>query len=398
MRHQFAFLRKLAYTVGMLLESDDFRTPGHLLEYLLREKGWSQRLLAVVLGMDETGVNRIVANKRPIDAPLALTLEEVFHVPAERFLDLQKSYDLALARIEVKPDPERATRARLYGDLPVSDMIKRGWIKAKDIRDPLVRPELMRFFQANRIEDIEILPHAAKKTNVNTTATPAQLAWLYRVKQIASGMLVARYAPSSAASAIAKLKPLLSAAEEARKVPRVLGEHGIRFLIVEALPSSKIDGVCFWLNEISPVVALTMRFDRIDNFWFVLRHELEHVHQRHGVDTTTTMLDAELEGERAGTGSGVDEEERVANEAAADFCVPKKMMDAFYTRKYPMFREDDIIAFSRMIKVHPGLIAGQLRHRTNKYHLFQNHLAKVRSIVTPNAITDGWGNLAPLGT
>jgi HTH-type transcriptional regulator/antitoxin HigA len=128
--------------------------------------GWSQRLLAIVLGMDETGVNRIVANKRPIDAPLALTLEEVFRVPAERFLDLQKSYDLALARIEVKPDPERATRARLYGDLPVSEMIKRGWIKAKDVRDPLVRSELMRFFQANRIEDIEILPHAAKKTSV----------------------------------------------------------------------------------------------------------------------------------------------------------------------------------------------------------------------------------------
>jgi HTH-type transcriptional regulator/antitoxin HigA len=50
-------------------------------------------------------------------------------------------------------------------------MIKRGWIKAKDVRDPLVRSELMRFFQANRIEDIEILPHAAKKTSVKWSAT-----------------------------------------------------------------------------------------------------------------------------------------------------------------------------------------------------------------------------------
>ncbi len=382
----------------MSIESDNFRTPGQLLEALLKERGWSQRLLAVVLDMDETGINRIVSNKRPVDAQLALSLEELFGVPAERFMDLQKNYDLALARIESRPDPERMTRARLFGDLPVAEMIRRGWIKAKDIRDvPAVRSELMRFFQVNRIEDIEVLPHAAKKTQVNAPATPAQLAWLRRVNQIASGMLVARYSPQSAISAISKLKQLLFAAEEARKVPRILAESGIRFLIVEALPASKIDGVCFWLNENAPVVALTTRFDRIDNFWFVLRHELEHVHQRHGLAKATTMLDAELEGDRAGTGSAVEEEERVANEAAADFCVPKKMMEAFYSRKAPLIREADIIAFSRMLKVHPGLIAGQLRHKTNQYHLWQNHLVKIRSVVAPNAITDGWGDVAPLG-
>jgi HTH-type transcriptional regulator/antitoxin HigA len=383
---------------GMPLEIDDFRTPGHLLEALIKERGWSQRLLAVLLEMDETGLNRIVANKRPIDAQLALNLEELFAVPAEQFLNVQKKYDLAVARIENRPDPERATRAHLFGGLPVAEMIKRGWIKAKDIREvDAVRSELMRFFQVNRIEDIEILPHAAKKTQVNTPPTSTQLAWLYRVKQIASGMLVARYSPEAVISAISKLKQLLFAAEEARKVPRILAECGIRFLVVEALPSSKIDGVCFWLNERSPVVALSTRFDRIDNFWFVLRHELEHVIRRHGLASSTTMLDTELEGERAGTSDTVQDEERVANEAAADFCVPKKMMDAFYSRKAAVVREADIIAFSRMIKVHPGLIAGQLRHRTGKYHLWQNHLVKIRSIVSPNAITDGWGDLAPLG-
>jgi HTH-type transcriptional regulator/antitoxin HigA len=47
--------------------------------------------------------------------------------------------------------------------------------------------------------------------------------------------------------------------------------------------------------------------------------------------------------------------------------------------------------------VHPGLIAGQLRRRLNRYDRFGNHLVKVRSIIAPNAITDGWGNVAPLG-
>src|SRR3984957_20250219 len=311
----------------MQMKSDEFRSPSQLIDALLKEKGWTNRVLAIVLGMDETAVSRIVNGKRAIDADLAVTLEEAFAVPAEHFLELQQSYDLAQARLSAKHDPVRETRAHLFGKLPVAEMIKRGWISAKDVKDPMVQPELVRFFGVNQIEDIEILPHAAKKTQINMDATPVQLAWLYRVKKIASEMLVARYATYGATQAISKLKPLLAAPEEARKVPRILAEHGIRFLIVESLPSAKIDGVCFWLNDVSPVVALSMRFDRIDNFWFVLRHEIEHVYRRHGL--AAMMLDAELEGDRAGTGADVTDEERVANEAGADFCVPKKMMDAF---------------------------------------------------------------------
>lgn len=380
----------------MALENSDFRTPGQLLTALLEDRGWSQRTLAIVLGMDETGVSRIVADNRPIDAKLAVILEDVFEEPAERFLGLQKTFDLAQARITARPDHGRAIRAKIFGELPIAEIAKRGWINVPDIRVVKnVETELMRFFGVTHLKDIEILPHAAKKTAVSSNPTPTQLAWLYRVKKIAKEMLVARYSPQSVLSAVPKLSALLSAPEEARKVPRILAESGVRFLIVETLPSGKIDGVCFWLNDAAPVIALSMRFDRIDNFWFVLRHELEHVIRLHG--RTAMMLDAELEGENAGIGEKVSEEERLANEAAADFCVPRKMMEAFIARKSPIFREADILAFARMIRIHPGLIAGQLRYRTGHYDRFGNHLAKVRSIITPNAITDGWGDVAPLG-
>lgn len=370
----------------------EYKTPGQLIEALLADRKWTKRVLAIVLDMDETGINRLVADKRPVDAAMALTLEEVFQVPAERFLELQRDYDLAKARIVARPDPGRATRARLYGDLPVTDMIKRGWIDAKDVRDPVVESELARFFGTNRVEDIEILPHSAKKTEVSAPATPAQLAWLYRVKKIASEMLVSRYTPQSGAALIQKLKQLLLSPEEARKVPRLFAEAGIRFLIVETLPGAKIDGVCFWLNDRSPVVALTMRFDRIDNFWFVVRHEAEHVLREHG--KSLVMLDAELDGS---PDTDQPEEERIANEAAADFCVPKKMMDAFVARKSPFFHDRDILAFAKMINVHPGLIAGQIRRRTNDYRRFGNYLVKVRAAVLPSAVVDGWGSVYPVG-
>ena len=91
--------------------------------------------MAIILGVDESGINKIVAGKRDVDAKLALLLSEVFSLPAEWFLELQKTYDLAKAKITHQPDPGRRTRARLFGDLPVSEMIKRGWLDAEDIRD-----------------------------------------------------------------------------------------------------------------------------------------------------------------------------------------------------------------------------------------------------------------------
>jgi len=150
----------------MALENSDFRTPGQLLAALLEERGWSQRILAIVLGMDKTGVSRIIADNRPIDAKLAVILEDVFEEPAERFLGLQKTFDLAQARIAARPDPGRATRAQLFGELPIAEMAKRGWINVPDIRVVKnVETELMRFFGVNCLKDIEILPHAAKKNS-----------------------------------------------------------------------------------------------------------------------------------------------------------------------------------------------------------------------------------------
>ena len=375
----------------MEINKNDFKTAGQLLEHLLKNKGWSNRVLAIVLGIDETGISKIISNSKAVTPDIAILLEEVFEISAQLFLSLQRDYDLAKARIEARPDEGRSTRAHIFSGLPVPEMIKRGWLDVSDIRDVSnVELALSKFFGVDSVEQIEILPHAAKKTMVSESTTAVQLAWLYRVKQIASEMIVGKYSNFSVRRAIELLKPLTSAAEEARKVPRILAECGIRFLIVEALPSSKIDGVCFWLNEESPVIGISARFDRIDNFWFVLRHELEHVLQEHGKSIIT--IDADMEG-----GSDlINEEEKVANIAAAEFCVPQKTMDSFIARKSPVFAERDILGVAATLRIHPGLIAGQLRYRTGRYDRFTNHLVKIRSIVAPSAVVDGWGDIAQI--
>jgi HTH-type transcriptional regulator / antitoxin HigA len=374
-----------------------YKTPGQFIQALLNSRGWTQRVLAIVLDIDESGLNKIVAGKRPIDADLALGLSQVFDVPAEEFLRLQKDYDLAMARLISQPDPGLSTRASLFGDLPTSDMIKRGWLTGvEDVRHVrAVESALCKFFGVSSVEEIEILPHAAKKTSVSSPATPAQLAWLYRVKQIAEQTLVAKYSREALVSAVTKFRSLLGSPEGTRKVPRMLAECGVRYVIVESLPGAKIDGVCLWLNDRSPVVGMSLRHDRIDNFWFVLRHECEHVIHNHG--RSAAMLDTDLEKERAGTGSSLPEEERIANEAAAEFCVPQSSLKKFIERKAPFFAERDILGFAKTFNVHPGLVAGQLQHKTERYELFRDHLAKVRSSIAPNAMIDGWGDVAPVG-
>ena len=374
---------------------NDCKTPGQLVEWLLSARGWNQKILSIVSGISQPTINKIITGKKKVDADLALLFGNVFNEEPEKFLDLQKTYDLAKARITSRPDPHLARRAYLFGDLPITEMVKRGWLEIDDIKNlGHVESALVQFFGVTSPDDIEILPHANKKTAVNTPPTPAQLAWIYRVRQIASDMLVAKYSQSSAQKAISHLKNLLFSAEEARKVPRILAESGIRFVIVESLPSTKIDGVCFWLNPNSPVIGMSLRYDRIDNFWFVLRHELEHVICGHG--QVAAMLDAELEGDRAGSGEDIAEEERIANQAAANFCVPSNSLERFIARKSPLFPDREILGFSRTMKIHPGLVAGQLQHRTRSYNRFRKHLVNIRHIVSPSAIVDGWGDVASI--
>lgn len=373
-------------------------TPGEYVESLLSQRGWTQRVLATVMSIEETAISKLIKNKRPINAELALALEAAFSVPAERFLGIQKDFELAEARRAAKPNPAAILRAQLIGALPIPEMIKRGWLDVPDLRDGTkLEAELIKFFNAESVADIEVLPHAAKKTYVSANTTPPQLAWLYRVKQMSSEMLAGPYTQFGARRAAELLRELTLSPESARKVPRMLSEAGIRFVVVESLPQAKIDGVCFWLNDESPVIGLSMRHDRIDNFWFVLRHELEHVIQGHGKGGGQIVVDSNLEGERAGVGPEVAEDERIANAAAAEFCVPQKTMDQFIARKAPFFAERDILGVAATLRVHPGLVAGQLQHRTGRYDRFRNHLVKMRSIVAPNALVDGWGDVAPVG-
>jgi HTH-type transcriptional regulator/antitoxin HigA len=364
--------------------------PGEFVREELEARGWSQRDLAYILGVPEQAVNLIVSGKRGISPDMAKALGQAFGVSAEYFANLQRAYEMSLAR---EPDPSIARRAMLQGRYPVREMIRRGWFEDTDIG--LLEAQMMRFFCKNDIASIAYMDHAAKKGDYSETTT-IQLAWLYRVRQLASEMVTAEYSEKRLRGVIDNLPRHMKDPEEVRHVPRILSECGVRYVIVETLPKANIDGVCFWLDG-SPVVGMSIRQDRIDNFWFVLRHELEHAlnHDGRG-DLNAERVDVDLEGDRAGTGDNLPPEERRANKAAADFCVPDAELESFYIRKYPFISERDVLGFAGRVQRHPGIVVGQLQRKMNRYDWLARYKVKIRQFLVSGSIIDGWGVCAPV--
>jgi HTH-type transcriptional regulator / antitoxin HigA len=357
--------------------------PGLYIKEEMEERGWSQRDLAFILGVSEQAINPILNGKRGISPEMAKALGEAFDVPAEFFANLQQAYDLAQART---PDASVAVRRTMQSVFPVREMIKRGWIEQSDTN--MLQIQLTRFFEKNKLDEVPHFAHAAKRTAGEPS--PAQTAWLYRVRQIARSISVPAYSEKALRSAIANDFPsLLYAPDEVRQVPRILNDCGIKLIFVEKLPNAKIDGVCFWLDDV-PVIGMSLQHDRIDNFWFVLRHECEHVLNQHGKQQE--MLDIDLED----TATSISEEERIANNAASDFCAPSARLDDWLQRKYPYYYERDVLAFSRKVERHPGMVVGQIRRKLKRYDYLTRYLVKIRHYILPVALADGWGQTVPI--
>jgi HTH-type transcriptional regulator/antitoxin HigA len=362
------------------------RTPGQLVKEAMDAKGWNQSDLAFALGTTTAAINQILSDKRGISHNMARTLGAALDQPASTFARVQAEWDVRRAE---EPDPTVSARARVLSRYPLREMIKRGWINPQH-RTGSLEQQVCRFFDVSSLDDVPHLAHIARKTDYSNIPAP-QLAWLFRARQIASEMRPETYSSKKLREVVTEFAAMRDEPESVRHIPRLLNEAGVRFVVVEVLPGAQIDGVCFWLSPTAPVIGMSLRFDRIDNFWFVLRHECAHVLHGHGM--TEAIVDEDLGAQNA---PSPNEEERIANTEAADFCVPSEPIRSFYLRKNPFFSESEVLAFSKRMKVHPGLTVGQLQRMTNRYDLLRKYLVRVRSHLARSMMMDGWGDVIPV--
>jgi HTH-type transcriptional regulator/antitoxin HigA len=362
--------------------------PGEFLKDELEVRNWSQAEFAEIIGRPARLVNEIIGGKKSITPETAVQIGDALGTGAELWLNLDSQYQLS----KVRPANNAIRRkSALYALCPVRDMTKRGWIGPSEDIDVL-EAQVLSFYRIKTIEERPVFSHAARKTSYDETSMP-QFAWLFRAKQIAETQVLKKYKRELLVELLPKLEALRSAPEEARHVSKYLSECGICFVVVEAFPSSKIDGACFWLEDGHPVIALSLRLDRIDNFWFVLRHEIEHVLQEHGKDKAF-MIDEDI---AAKNDSDLMEEEKVANDAASNFCVDRNELSNYIMRVSPyVFAEIRVVGFARRLGIDTGIVVGQLQKKFEKWQYLRRYLVKIRHVVIQTALVDGWGTPYPL--
>lgn len=355
--------------------------PGEFLREEIEERGWTQHDLAAILGKTTATVNQIIGGKRSITPETAKGLAAALGTTPQFWLNLESAYQLW--RVQSDSSDVVARRARLYTIAPIKDMVRRGWVEPSDNVD-VMEERIRSFFGMPDLEEPPVFQaHAARKSTSYGEVTAAQCAWLFRAMQLSRYVAVEKYGQSSLNDAIERLHLLLGAPQEARHVPRVLSEHGIRFVVVEDLPGTKIDGASFWLDD-EPVIAMSLRYDRNDNFWFTLMHELGHLdHKDNELDTD--MLAIRHDSERSPN-------EKLADAFATRHLVSQDQLDNFIARVSPLYTTERIEGFAQRCGIHPGIVVGQLQHRNEiLWANFRRLLASVRSYVMQGAISDGYG-------
>jgi len=273
-------------------------------------------------------------------------------------------------------------------------MVRRNWIETSSNTDVMER-RICDFFGLENIDDEPKLVHVSRKSTSYAESTPIQWAWLYRAVHLAKAVDAKKFTMARLDETLERLKVLLPNPQDIRMIPKILSESGIKFLVIEPLPQSKIDGVTFWLDKI-PVIALSLRYDRIDWFWHTLAHELVgHVKNGDGKNADA-ILDIDLSGQQNDINR--PQYEIDADRGAVSFLVPQEELDNFIARVSPLYSKARIIGFAGNIHVHPGIVVGQLQHPSRgelNYSQHRDMLVKVRDIITSTALTDGWGYSLP---
>jgi HTH-type transcriptional regulator/antitoxin HigA len=360
--------------------------PGEILKEELEAREWSQTDLAEILGRPVKLVNEIIAAKRAITPETAQGLADAFGTSAALWMNLESQYQLHRTK---RGDDAVARRANLFKVAPIKEMQRRGWIaETKDINR--LEESVCEFFGVQSLDEILTLAHAAKKsTSYADEATPAQRAWVQRVRVLGDSVQANLFSDQRVIDGQHRLHALMQARADVRLVPKVLADCGIRLLVVEPLAGTKVDGVCVWLDESRPVIALSIRFDRIDSFWFALAHEMGHVMHRDGM--TTPIVDVDLVGDTAIKSEDKPEVEREADKFAENFLIPSHELSGFMARVRPLYSKERIKGFAARLQIHPGIVVGQLAFRKEiGYSHSREMLDKIRDIIVDATLTDGW--------
>lgn len=159
------------------------------------------------------------------------------------------------------------------------------------------------------------------------------------------------------------------------RVKEALAEVGVIFISLEHLPGTFLDGAAICRGDGAPVIALTLRHDRLDNFWFTLLHEFAHVSCHLGGETSVILDDLDVK-----SSEGIETQ---ADEFARNALIPKELWEEHVSADMSV---KEVLSIAKEAGVHPAVVAGRWRYEHADYRRFSRLLGRgeVRAFLVPD--------------
>lgn len=337
-----------------------YPTPIEAIHFRMEQAGLSPRDLIPFVG-SRAKVSELLSGRRPLTMQIARALHANLGIPADVLLQ-QPGGQLpsGLAGVE-------------WHRFPLAEMTRRGWIEERD-NTTAHAEELIRDL-IRRAGGEHVLPAAFYRKNdharLNAKTDPYSLkAWCLTVLACAnSERLSVPFKPGTIDLAFLSNVAKLSWSNEGpRLAQEYLAKHGIHLVCLEHLPRTHLDGAALQLADGTPVVGLTLRYDRLDNFWFCLLHELAHV-GRHLADTRGDGFVDDLN-LREVKGAPRDAREDEADEWAEQALIPEDVWNTSRVKEIPSSLA--VMELAQRLSIHPAIVAGRVRHESGNYRLLSH--------------------------
>jgi len=339
--------------------------PGKTLAETLDASGMPISQLAERSGLARKTISGIIHEREPITPDTALLLEKVFRVPARFWLDLQKNYEEAAARLRER---ERLTRHLDWikqESIPVKDLMDRGAIP--ETRGGMERLSgVLAFFGVASPEEHAVVwqgireAYAFRKSAKIQSRFGTISAWLRLGEIAAAEISCAAYDKKRFAQALGKIRRLCArpVADVQDDLLHELAVCGIALVLEPGIRGAPIHGATRWLTKDKALVQMSARGKNDGDFWFTLFHELGHI-WLHG------KRDVFLEMDR----TAHTDKEAEANRFARDRLIPEERYHAFLQEKggigkaWPLrLSKRDIRVFAASVAISPGIVVGRLQH------------------------------------
>ncbi len=330
------------------------------LRFRMEQAGLSPRDLIPFLG-SRAKVSEVLSGKRPLTLQMARALHANLGIPADVLLQ-QPGGELpnALNGIDWKR-------------FPLAEMAKRGWIEKR--RNLLDHAEDIMRDLIGRAGGEHVLPAALYRKNelarANAKTDPYALkAWCWEVLARANAKRPpVAYKPGTVdLNFLRRLAKLSWSAEGPRLALEFLAKHGIAVVCLEHLPRTHLDGAVLQLADGTPVIGLTLRYDRLDNFWFCLFHELAHIGRHMDGARHEAFIDdlslRDVEGVRR------DPKEDEADEWAESGLIPDTVWQTSRVKDNPSPLA--VMELAQRLEIHPAIVAGRVRHETRNFRLLSH--------------------------